>query len=47
MWSKLVHVCSAALHWLTGWIVHPDNGGCCQSHKIFEEIETEEKDTKK
>lgn len=19
------------LHWLTGWIVHPSKGGCCQN----------------
>lgn len=46
MWSKIINICSAALHWLTGWIVHPEKGGCCQSYKIFEDVE-KEKDNEK
>lgn len=40
MWSKIVMSAGALLHWLTGWIVHADKGGCtCMSDKdVFEKI---------
>lgn len=28
-WSKVLDTVSKALHYITGWIVHPDKGGCC------------------
>lgn len=27
------------VHWLTGWLVHPTSGGCCQTDKVKENIE--------
>lgn len=30
MWSMIIEVGSNVLHWLTGWIVHPEKGGCCE-----------------
>lgn len=28
-WETLVNVFSKCLHYMTGFIVHPDKGGCC------------------
>lgn len=26
-----------ALHWLTGWLVHPKKGGCCENSEEIKE----------
>lgn len=31
---KVCNAVGAALHWLTGWIVHPGKGGCCEMEKL-------------
>lgn len=33
MWLKIGEAVVAFLHWCTGWLVHPDKGGCC-THQI-------------
>lgn len=39
-WSKFFHAAVSVLHWLTGWLVHPKKGGCCEMDKsdIIEQI---------
>lgn len=29
MWYKIGSAIVHFIHWCTGWIVHPDKGGCC------------------
>ena len=34
------------VHWLTGWLIHPDKGGCCHQDQIsekFKDLKSEEK----
>lgn len=40
MWSELGAFLVKLLHSLTGWMVHPDKGGCCdqKSQKITEMV---------
>lgn len=26
---NIFHLVGRGLHWLTGWLVHPNKGGCC------------------
>lgn len=30
MWIAIGRAVGKLLHYLSGWIVHPDKGGCCQ-----------------
>ena len=27
---KVLHAIGAGIHWFTGWIIHPNRGGCCE-----------------
>lgn len=45
MWSKIGSAILHFLHWCTGWIVHPDKGGCCQND--FNDVVDEFKNLKK
>lgn len=38
-WLKWAEAIGSALHWLTGWIVHPKKGGCCEQEKIKDDLE--------
>lgn len=47
--SAFLKVCVAigsALHWLTGWFVHPDKGGCCDmtTEDFFETVENKKEE---
>lgn len=30
-WAAIVRCVGSFVHWLTGWIAHPDKGGCCST----------------
>lgn len=30
-WAAIVRAAGSFVHWLTGWIAHPDKGGCCST----------------
>lgn len=32
-WETMINMFSRCLHYMTGWIVHPDKGGCCYDEK--------------
>lgn len=32
-WCKSI---GSVLHWMTGWIVHPQKGGCCEIDQSIE-----------
>lgn len=38
-WLKWIHAIGSCIHWLTGWMVHPDRGGCCEQDKIKNDLE--------
>lgn len=31
---NLGRMVGAVLHWLTGWLVHPNDGGCCKTDQV-------------
>lgn len=39
--ETFLNICKSigsALHWLTGWLIHPDVGGCCKQEVLKEQI---------
>ena len=43
---KWITAIGGAVHWLTGWLIHPDRGGCCHTEEInekFNNLKNEEK----
>lgn len=44
---KWIGIIGNAIHWLTGWLVHPNRGGCCEQDAIKEKLKSEVENLKK
>lgn len=47
MWLKIGQTLLSVLHWCTGWLVHPDKGGCCHQDQILDDVKKTYDDLKK
>ena len=36
---KWITAVGGVFHWLTGWLIHPDKGGCCHTDQVKEKVE--------
>ena len=44
---KFAKCIGSVIHWLTGWIVHPGDGGCHHTDLIKDKINTDIENLKK
>lgn len=44
---SILHGVGKGLHWLTGWLVHPNKGGCCVNQNPADLLKDELSNNKK
>lgn len=43
----IIKAVGRVFHWCTGWLVHPDRGGCCSDYDALDDVKKTYEELKK